>query len=489
MTKPVITRFAPSPTGYMHIGNLRTALYAYLLAKNTGGKFILRIEDTDRQRLVEGATQVILNTLETTGLIWDEGPEKGGKNGPYIQSERKHIYDEYAQKLVDEGHAYYCFCSKDKAEEQKDGPEDIIGYDRHCRELTQQQVQENLNGKLPYVIRQKMPLSGTTTYIDEVFGEIKTQNEELQDQILMKADGMPTYNFAHVVDDYLMGITHVVRGSEYVTSTPKYVLLYDSFGWERPKYVHLPLLMGRSEDGSVSKLSKRHGAVSFEDLVQNGYLPQAVINYISFLGWCPKNTTQEIFTLEELIEIFSVDAISKSPSVFDYDKLMWFNAEYIKTLSSEEFFNKSEEYLKQSLQGFTVKQLEGVAKLLHTRISTFSEIPNKVQFLKERLNATEEMYINKKNKMTAESALGILKDTLVLLQNLQKFDNDTVFETLKQYATEKEIKAASAMYAVRIAVARLSVTPGGATEIMAILGQKESCERIEQQIEMLAAQQ
>ncbi len=488
MTQPIITRFAPSPTGYMHIGNLRTALYAYLLAKSTNGKFILRIEDTDRQRLVEGATEIILNTLNTTNLIWDEGPQKGGKNGPYIQSERQHIYDEYAQKLIDAGQAYYCFCSKDKLETQKDGADEIIGYDRHCRDLSKEEIQENMANKLPYVIRQKMPLSGTTTYVDEVFGEIKTENEELQDQILVKADGMPTYNFAHVVDDYLMGITHVVRGSEYVTSTPKYVLLYDCFGWERPKYVHLPLLMGRGEDGSVSKLSKRHGAVSFEDLVESGFLPDAIINYIAFLGWCPKNTTQEIFSLADLIDIFSVDAISKSPSVFDYDKLMWFNGEYIKALTAEEFFEKSKPYLQKSLIGYTNENLESVAKLLHTRINTFNEIQQKVQFLSERLTADAEMYTNKKNKTTPENSLEMLKGALQRIESIQNFDNDTIFETLKQYAQEKEIKPASVMFAVRIAVARLSVTPGGATDIMTILGKKESCERISEQIEMLSAQ-
>ncbi len=486
MTKPVITRFAPSPTGYMHIGNLRTALYAYLLAKSTNGTFILRIEDTDTKRLVEGATDVILNTLNTTGLYYDEGPIKGGENGPYIQSERKDIYKKYVQKLVDEQKAYYCFCTKERLESLHEQSEDAGGYDRHCRELSKQEVDENLKNNVPYVIRQKMPLSGTTVYVDEIFGEISVENCELQDQVLMKADGFPTYNFAHVVDDYLMGVTHVVRGSEYVTSTPKYALLYDDFKWERPKYVHLPLLMGRTEDGSVSKLSKRHGAVSFEDLTNSGYLPNAIVNYISLLGWCPKNSTQEIFSLEELIEVFSIEGISKSPSVFDYDKLLWFNGEYIKALSFEEFLSKAQPYLNESLPAFTQEQKEHVAKLLHTRLAVFSEIKDKTEFLAKRLQCDKESYINKKNKTTPQICVDILKGVLQELKNANDFSNDALFALLKQYAEQNEIKAAAVMFAVRVAIARISVTPGGATEIMSILGKQESCERIEEQIEMLA---
>ncbi|MBQ1244115.1 MAG: glutamate--tRNA ligase, partial [Clostridia bacterium] len=312
--KKTVTRFAPSPTGYMHIGNLRTALYSYLISKHDGGDFILRIEDTDRERLVEGATDVIISTLKVTGIGYDEGPFVGGDHGPYIQSERKEIYAKYAKWLVDNGHAYYCFCTKERLSELHEC-DATGGYDRHCRNLSKEEIEKELAKGTPYVIRQKMPIDdGKTTYYDEVFGEISTDHSELQDQILMKADGYPTYNFAHVVDDYLMGVTHVVRGSEYLTSTPKYVLLYDAFGWERPTYVHLPLLMGRNEDGSISKLSKRHGAVSFQDLVADGYLPEAIVNYIALLGWCPKNSESEFFTLEDLKNEFSIEGISKSPS-------------------------------------------------------------------------------------------------------------------------------------------------------------------------------
>ncbi len=491
MTQPIITRFAPSPTGYMHIGNLRTALYAYLLAKSTGGKFILRIEDTDRQRLVEGATDVIFSTLKTTNLLYDEGPEIGGENGPYVQSEREEIYKTYVQKLIDSGKAYHCFCTKERLESLHSDDEngDVGGgYDRHCRDLNAEEVKEKLQNGTPYVIRQKMPLSGTTSYVDEIFGEISVENEELQDQVLLKADGMPTYNFAHVVDDYLMGITHVVRGSEYVTSTPKYALLYDDFGWQRPHYVHLPLLMGRGEDGSVSKLSKRHGAVSFDDLINSGYLPNAIINYIALLGWCPKNSTQEMFTLSELADIFSIEGISKSPSVFDYDKLLWFNGEYIKALSFDEFLQKAAPYLDESLKNFTAAQKESVAKLLHSRVSVFSEIGEKTQFLAQRLNCTAESYTNKKSKATPELCLDILKDvnSILAAQSEESWSNEELFALLKEYAEKKEIKAAAVMFAVRVAVARVSVTPGGATELMAVLGKKETLERIEEQKDMLS---
>ncbi len=489
MTKPIITRFAPSPTGYMHIGNLRTALYAYLLAKSTKGKFILRIEDTDRQRLVEGADDVIYNTLNTTGLNWDEGPQKGGENGPYIQSERRHIYKEYADKLLQDGSAYRCFCTKERLSALQDGDEGSAigkGYDRHCKDLTQEEIEKNLANGVEYVVRQKMPLSGTTGYEDEVFGTIQTDNAELQDQILMKTDGMPTYNFAHVVDDYLMGVTHVVRGSEYLTSTPKYVLLYKAFGWELPKYVHLPLLMGRGEDGAVSKLSKRHGAVSFEDLVQSGYLPSAIINYIALLGWCPKNSTQEMFTKQELCDLFSLEGISKSPSVFDYDKLLWFNAEYIKLLSADEFYENAAPYLDRALPNFTQEQKRFVAGLLHTRTSVFSEIEQKVSFLAQRLQCKSDDYTNKKNKTTPQICLDILKGLRCMLASCDDFTSATLFELLKKYAEQSGVKSGAVMVAVRVAIARVAVTPGGATELMQVFGKEESLARIDEQIEFLA---
>ena len=479
MNNSVCTRFAPSPTGYMHIGNLRTALYAYLLARAGSGKFIVRIEDTDQERLVEGAVDVILGTLETTRLDYDEGPLIGGPNGPYIQSERKPIYREYAEKLVAMGAAYYCFCSEERLAKLHEENENA-GYDRHCRNLSPDEVKAKLDAGEPYVIRQKIPLEGTTTYTDEVFGEISMENKEMQDQILLKADGFPTYNFAHVVDDRLMGVTHVVRGSEYLTSTPKYALLYDAFGWERPHYVHLPLLMGKEtdEDGNVriSKLSKRHGAVSFQDLVKQGYLPEAIVNYISLLGWCPKDTNQEIFSLDELKKLFSIDGINKSPAVFDYDKLRWFNSEYIKALPDDAFAAKAMPYLDGVCPEYIDKT--ALCGLLHGRTAVFSEIPEAIRFLTERIPMDGDLYTNKKNKTTPESCLAILGDVLPLLENAAEWNNDALFELLKEYASLKGLKAGAVMWAVRVAVARQSVTPGGATELMTVLGKNETVGRI-----------
>ena len=485
---PICTRFAPSPTGYMHIGNLRTALYAYLLARSTGGRFIVRIEDTDRERLVEGAVDVILDTLKVTGIDYDEGPVIGGPNGPYVQSERKEIYRKYAEELVARGYAYYCFCSEERlaALHEENGPGG--GYDRHCRSLSPEEVKANLDAGLPYVIRQKIPLAGTTTYFDEVFGEISMENADMQDQILLKADGYPTYNFAHVVDDYLMGVTHVVRGSEYLTSTPKYVLLYDAFGWERPHYCHLPLLMGKDADGKISKLSKRHGAVSFQDLVRAGYLPAAIVNYIALLGWCPRNTNQEIFSLDELKELFSVEGINKSPAVFDYEKLRWFNSEYIKAMPDDEYAKLAVPAVKAAVGENA--DCEKLASLLHSRLSSFGDIPGAVAFIKDRLPMEDPaaLYTNKTNKTTPEVCLGILREVLPLLEektDAAGWDNDSLFELLKTYADGKGLKAGAVMWAVRIAVARQAVTPGGATEIMTVLGREESLSRIALAIEEL----
>ncbi|MCQ2427519.1 MAG: glutamate--tRNA ligase [Clostridia bacterium] len=474
---PICSRFAPSPTGYMHIGNLRTALYAYLLSRSTGGKFIVRIEDTDRERLVEGAVDVILGTLKVTGLDYDEGPVVGGPNGPYTQSERKPIYREYAEKLVSLGHAYYCFCTPERLAELHEENENG-GYDRHCRNLPADVVKANLEAGIPYVIRQKIPLEGTTSYTDEVFGEISMENKEMQDQILLKADGYPTYNFAHVVDDYLMGVTHVVRGSEYLTSTPKYVLLYDAFGWERPHYCHLPLLMGKDADGKISKLSKRHGAVSFQDLVKNGYLPEAIVNYIALLGWCPKNTNQEIFSLEELKGLFGIEGINKSPAVFDYEKLRWFNSEYIKALPDDRYNALAVPALKK-VCGDNVDVYK-LAELLHSRLACFGDIPETVRFINERLPMEDpaSLYANKKNKTTAESCKAVLNDVLPMLELTEAWDNDSLFELLKGYAEGIGIKAGAVMWAVRIAVARQAVTPGGATELMTVLGKNETVQRI-----------
>ncbi len=481
----VTTRFAPSPTGYMHIGNLRTALYAYLIARNGEGKFILRIEDTDRERLVEGAEEVILSTLKTTGLRHDEGPDIGGEHGPYVQSHRKDIYKKYAEMLIESGDAYYCFCTKERLEALHEDAAVGGGYDRHCRDLSKEEIARNLASGMPYVIRQRMPLEGRTSYVDAVFGEIATDNAELQDQILLKADGYPTYNFAHVVDDYLMGVTHVVRGSEYLTSTPKYALLYDAFGWERPTYVHLPLLMGKSEDGTVSKLSKRHGAVSFQDLVAEGYLPEAIVNYIALLGWCPSGATNEFYTLPELEKAFTIDGISKSPSVFDYDKLLWFNGEYIRALPFERFTELVRPYLKAALPE-TINE-EAMLALLQPRISYLGEIEEKIAFFRALPDYDTELFANKKNKVTIESAAPILEKALSALASCDTFANDALYETLLKVAEELAVKSGAVMWCVRIAVAGMPVTPGGTTEIMAVLGKEESLSRIKIAIAKLTA--
>ena len=471
-----VTRFAPSPTGYMHIGNLRTALYSFLISKHDGGKFILRIEDTDRERLVEGATDVIKSTLKITNITYDEGPDVGGEHGPYVQSERKEIYMEYAKKLVELGAAYYCFCTKERLEKLHE--EDATGgYDRHCRNLSPEEVEKNLKAGVPFVIRQKMPLEGTTSYTDSVFGEISMNNSELQDQILMKADGYPTYNFCHVVDDYLMGVTHVVRGSEYLTSTPKYVLLYDAFGWERPVYVHLPLLMGKNEDGSVSKLSKRHGAVSFQDLVADGYLPEAVINYIALLGWCPKETNSEFFTLDELKSIFTIDGVSKSPAVFDFEKLLWFNGEYIHKLEDGEFEKLVAPFIKTDIPENVNRQK--MLALLKTRISKLSEIDEKMSFFITLPDYEKELFLNKKNKIADfDTPKTVLTEALGILSALDAFDNDTLFAALSPLSEKLGLKTGAVMWCIRIAVSGLSATPGGATEIMEVIGKAESLSRI-----------
>ena len=478
-----VTRFAPSPTGYMHIGNLRTALYSYLISKHDGGRFILRIEDTDRERLVEGATDVIKSTLNMTGLLWDEGPDVGGDHGPYVQSERKEIYMEYAKKLVEMGHAYYCFCTKERLEQLHEA-DALGGYDRHCRNLSKEEVEANLAAGLPFVIRQKMPTEGVTSYHDEVFGDISMNNEELQDQILMKADGYPTYNFCHVIDDHLMGVTHVVRGSEYLTSTPKYVLLYDAFGWERPVYVHLPLLMGKDAEGNISKLSKRHGAVSFQDLVADGYLPEAIINYISLLGWCPKNNEQEFFTLDELKEAFTIDGVSKSPSVFDFEKLLWFNGEYIHKLDDAVFAELIEKFIKVDIPA-TINKAKMLG-LLKTRIAKLSEINDRMAFFISLPEYEKELFLNKKNKIADyEIVKTVLTEAKTLLADVNSFDNDTLFAALMPIAEKLQIKTGTLMWCIRIAVSGMTATPGGATEIMEVIGKDESLSRIDLALEKL----
>ncbi len=476
----VRTRFAPSPTGFMHVGNLRTALYAYLVAKSQGGSFILRIEDTDQARYVDGAVDVIYKTLNAAGLRHDEGPDVGGEFGPYVQSERRGLYQEFALELVKRGAAYYCFCDKEEPEENAE--ENHVGvYDGHCRKLSAAEVEANLAAGKPYVIRQKIDQEGSTTFQDLVFGEITIENKVLDDQILLKRDGMPTYNFANVVDDHLMNITHVVRGSEYLPSTPKYNLLYRAFGWEIPAYIHLPLIMGRNADGSISKLSKRHGSVSFENLTAEGYLPAAIINYISLLGWSPKSD-RELFTLPELTELFQTSGLNKSPAVFDYDKLKWMNSEYLKQLPPEFFRDAAKPYAK--LEGTPIEAAWPlIAELLQQRIALYSEIPEKIAFLIEQPAYSAELFTNKKNKCTPETALAILEPLVAEAANLPGWNRESITALLNRYVELHHMK--SVMWAVRIGLAGQPVTPGGAIEIMEILGKEESLRRLNHAITLL----
>ncbi len=479
----VRTRFAPSPTGFMHVGNLRTALYEYLVAKSLGGSFVLRIEDTDRERYVEGAVDVIYNTMKTAGLIHDEGPDIGGEYGPYVQSERKDMYLPYAEQLIKEGKAYRCFCTKERLEEVQNSTVGG-GYDRHCRDLPQEEIDRLLQAGTPYVIRQKMPIEGETKFVDAVFGEITVDNSELQDQILIKADGYPTYNFANVIDDHTMGITHVVRGSEYLSSTPKYNLLYEAFGWEIPTYIHLPLINGKNDDGTVSKLSKRHGSTGFEDLIADGYLPEAIINYIALLGWCPKDN-QEIFTLDELCKVFDISGISKSPSVFDYDKLDWFNAEYIRKMSVEEFAQVADPYFTQALGDKKIDRIK-LASILQQRTVKLTDIPQTIDFFRELPEYDKELFVNKKSKTNLENAPIMLKAVYDKITALEEYNHDSIHDALISLAAELEVKNGTVMWPARIAVAGKQVTPGGAIEILEILGKEESLRRMEIGLEKLA---
>lgn len=471
----VRTRYAPSPTGFMHVGNLRTALYEYLIAKSQGGSFVLRIEDTDRERLVEGAVDVIYNTLSVAGLKHDEGPDIGGEFGPYVQSERKDMYLPYAEQLIKEGKAYRCFCTKERLESIQQDSE-FGGYDRHCRDLPQEEIDRLLAEGVPYVIRQKMPLEGSTTFVDAVFGEITVENSELQDQILIKSDGYPTYNFANVIDDHTMGITHVVRGCEYLSSTPKYNLLYDAFGWEIPTYVHLPLIMGKDEEGNVSKLSKRHGATGFEDLIKEGYLPQVIINYIALLGWCPKGN-EEIFSLAELEKEFCIENISKSPAVFDYQKLQWFNAEYLRAMSDEEFTEVAKPYY-DSVFGDTAYDGSKLTAILKARTVQLTDIPDMIKFFKELPDYDKELFVNKKSKTNLENSPEILKTVTERLTALEDWSCDAIKELLINLATELELKNGTVMWPARIAASGQTVTPGGAVEILDILGKDETLRRL-----------
>lgn len=482
MSNTIRTRFAPSPTGFMHVGNLRTALYEYLTAKHEGGTFVLRIEDTDQERYVEGATDVIYNTLKTAGLIHDEGPDLGGDYGPYVQSERVGTYLPFAKRLVEEGKAYYCFCTKERLEALREAQGNAIsGYDRHCRDLSKEEVDKLLAAGTPYVIRQKMPLEGESTYHDLVYGDITVPNEDMDDQILIKADGFPTYNFANVIDDHLMGITHVVRGSEYLSSTPKYNKLYEAFGWEIPSYIHLPLIMGKSVDENgnetVSKLSKRHGSTGFMDLINDGYLPEAIINYIALLGWAPTNN-QEIFSMEELIKAFDPKGISKSPSVFDYDKLEWMNGEYIKKMDSENFLKNAKPYYeKHNVSSDCYEMLE---ELLKPRITRFTQIDEKLEFMDSLADYEASLFEHKKSKSTLETSRTSLEAAIAKLEEVEPsaWNKDNLGSIMTTLASQMEVKNSVIMWPVRIAAAGVPVTPGGCSEVLVLLGKDESLRRM-----------
>jgi len=482
MTK-IRTRYAPSPTGKMHVGNLRSALYEFLIAKHDGGSFMLRIEDTDQERFVEGATEIIYRTMAKTGLIHDEGPDKDGGYGPYVQSERMAtgIYMKYAKELIEKGEAYYCFCDKERLATLKsevvEGKEITI-YDKHCLGLSKEEIQANLDAGKPFVIRQNNPTEGTTTFHDELYGDITVPNSELDDMILIKSDGYPTYNFANVVDDHTMNITHVVRGNEYLSSSPKYVRLYDAFGWEVPVYVHLPLIT----DENHKKLSKRSGHSSFEDLIEQGFLTEAIVNYIALLGWSPEDNN-EIFSLEELIANFDYKRISKSPAVFDIVKLRWMNGEYLKAMDADRFYEMAESYLKAALsKDLDLKKIAGMVK---TRIETFNDIATQVDFFEALPEYDVEMYTHKKMKTNTESSLEVLTEVLPLLEAQDDYSNDALYQTLVKYVEEKGCKNGYVMWPIRTAVSGKQMTPAGATEIMEILGKEESLARIRKGIELL----
>ena len=482
----VRTRFAPSPTGRMHVGNLRTALYAYLVAKHEGGDFILRIEDTDQERYVEGAVDIIYRTLQKTGLIHDEGPDKDGGCGPYVQSERQAqgIYLKYAKELIDKGEAYYCFCDKERLEGLKKvvAGKEIHVYDKHCLHLSKEEVEEKLAAGVPYVIRQNNPTEGTTTFEDEIYGDITVDNAELDDMILIKSDGYPTNNFANVVDDHLMGITHVVRGNEYLSSSPKYNRLYEAFGWEVPVYIHCPLIT----DENHQKLSKRCGHSSFEDLVEQGFLTEAIVNCVALLGWSPADN-QEIMTLEELVEKFDYHHMNKSPAVFDYTKLKWMNGEYIKKMDFDKFYEMALPYIKEVItKDYDLKK---IAHMVQTRIEIFPDIRDHIDFFEELPEYDVAMYTHKKMKTNAQTSLEVLQEILPVLEAQEDYSNDALYQTLLKYVEQKGCKNGYVMWPIRTAVSGKQMTPGGATELMEVLGKEESLARIRKGIELLSQAQ
>ena len=478
----VKTRFAPSPTGRMHVGNLRTALYAYLIAKHEGGKFMLRIEDTDQERFMEGALDIIYRTLAKTGLVHDEGPDKDGGVGPYVQSERQAqgLYMKYAKKLIEQGDAYYCFCDKERLESLKTevAGKEITVYDKHCLHLSKEEIEANLAAGKPYVIRINMPTEGTTTFHDELYGDITVENNELDDMILIKSDGYPTYNFANVIDDHLMGITHVVRGNEYLSSAPKYNRLYEAFGWEIPKYIHCPLITNEDHQ----KLSKRCGHSSYEDLLDQGFLTEAIVNFVALLGWSP-SSDNEIFSLEELVKEFDYHRISKSPAVFDMVKLRWMNGEYMKKMDDDKFYGMALPYLKKVITRDL--DFQKIAAMVKTRIEVFPDIKDHVDFFEKVPEYETSMYVHKKMKTNEETSLQVLKEVQPLLEAQEDFSNDALFAMLSAYAKEHGYKVGYVMWPIRTALSGKQMTPAGATEILEVLGKEESLVRIQAAIDKL----
>jgi nondiscriminating glutamyl-tRNA synthetase len=477
------TRYAPSPTGRMHVGNLRTAMYAYLIAKHEGGDFLLRIEDTDQERFVEGAVEIIYRTLEETRLIHDEGPDKDGGVGPYVQSERQAsgIYLDYAKKLIEKGEAYYCFCNQERLDTLKkvvDGQE-IMTYDKHCLHLSKEEVEEKLASGIAYVIRQNNPTEGKTTFHDEIYGDISVDNSELDDMVLIKSDGYPTYNFANVVDDHLMGITHVVRGNEYLSSSPKYNRLYEAFGWEVPVYVHCPLITNEEH----KKLSKRSGHASYEDLIEQGFISEAVVNYVALLGWSPEGN-QEVFTLDELIKEFDYHNLSKSPAVFDMTKLKWMNSEYMKSMDLDKFYELAESHIKAVIK--KDMNLKKIASMVKTRIEIFPDIADLIDFFESLPEYDLSMYTNKKMKTNSETSLALLEEILPILEAQEDYSNDALYGVLSKHVAEKEYKTGFVMWPIRTAVSGKQMTPAGATEIMEVLGKEESLNRIRKGIQLLS---
>ena len=472
----VRTRFAPSPTGFMHLGGLRTALYAYLYAKHNNGDFILRIEDTDQGRYVEGATELIYSSLKESGMIYDEGPDVGGNYGPYIQSERKQIYLDYAKKLIELGGAYYCFCTKERLETLTD-KNGNRKYDKHCLKLSKEEVERRIANGEPYVIRQNIPTEGISSYNDLIYGTIEVDYNELEDNILIKSDGMPTYNFANVIDDHLMGISHVIRGTEYLSSTPKYNLMYDAFGWERPVYIHLPPIM----KDATRKLSKRYGDANFDDFVKKGYVEEAIINYVALLGWCPKNNLEKM-TMVEMVENFDLTGISKSQSIFDEVKCRWLNGEYLKAMSDEEFVTRATPFLSEDLKKFDVNKL---CRLVKSRVEILSEINDKLSLFTTFTAPESALYENNKQKSSVELAKKVIPLLIEKIPTITNFVNDEIFATLSGLATELELKSKTLFYIMRIAITGLEVTPGGATEIAEILGKNECIARLNASLQKL----